>query len=88
MSGLHLFVSFMHTTTRCTVLPTVSHYSSDLQVAIMWQEKQQCANKGREEEDRSLVNMNVNNAGFKILTGSALQMLYDKGNAFNTFVRP
>lgn len=34
------------------------------------------------------VNMNVNNSGFEIFFKSSLQMFYEKGNAFNTLVRP
>ncbi len=37
---------------------------TDLQVVVTCQDKQQCDNKGREEEDC----LHVNNAGFKHLT--------------------
>lgn len=44
---------------RYTFLPVVSHYSTDPQVAVMPKETQQCVNKGREEEDCQLVNVDV-----------------------------
>ncbi len=68
-----------------TVLPMFSHYFTDWQVAVMRQSTQQCTNKGREEEDCELENMDVNNADFKLCL---LQMFYEEGNAFDTFVRP
>lgn len=43
----------------------VFHYTTDLCVVLIGQETQQSAHKVREEEDRKLVNMNVNNAGSK-----------------------
>ncbi len=49
-------------------MPIVLHYSTDLQRAIMCQETKQCTNKGREEEDCEQVNMNVNNADFRVLS--------------------
>ncbi len=45
----------------------VSHRSTDLQVAVMWQEILQCVSKGRMEKDGYLVNVDVNIAGFKLL---------------------
>ena len=53
--------------TRYTVLSIVSQYSTDLQVAVMCQDMQQCTKKNGGEEDCKLVNMDVNNAKFKIL---------------------
>ncbi len=50
---------------RYTFLPMASHYSTDLQVAVTRQDMLQCGKKGRGEEDCKLVNMDVNNAGFK-----------------------
>lgn len=38
--------------TLCAFLQMVSHYSTDLQVAVTHQDVQQCASKGSEEEDR------------------------------------
>ncbi len=71
----------------CFVYLAVSHYSTDLQVAVTRQDMLQCANKGREEEDCRLVNMDVNNAGFNMLLKSAfLQIFYEEGNAFDMFV--
>ncbi len=51
----------------------------------MHQETQQCAIKGSEEEDCKQVNVEISNAGFKILH---LRVFYEKGNAFTAFVRP
>lgn len=42
---------FLHTRTRCTFLPMVSHCSPDLLVEVTCQKTQQYNNKGREEED-------------------------------------
>lgn len=50
---------------RYTVLTMVSYYSDDPQVAVMHQEIQQCASKGMEQEDCEIVNIDVDNAGFK-----------------------
>lgn len=52
--------------TVTTVLPMVSNYSTGLRVVVMWQEMQKCERKDG-VEDRKLVNMDVNNAGFKIV---------------------
>ncbi len=41
----------------------VSQFPTDPKMAVMCQETQQCANKGREEEDHKLVYMDVNKAG-------------------------
>ncbi len=43
----------------------VSHYSTDLQGAVMCQDMQQCANRDGEEKDCKPVNTDVTNAGFK-----------------------
>lgn len=43
------------------------HNFNDLQVAIMCQEMQQLASKGREEEDCKPVYIDVNNTGVKVL---------------------
>ncbi len=50
----------------------VSLYSTDQHVAVMCQDMQQCANKGREEEGCEQINMDVNNAGFRILKKNRL----------------
>ncbi len=60
-----------------TVLPMVSHFSTDPQMAVINQRK-------AAEEDCKLVNKNVNNAGFNIV--QKLGMFYRRGNAFRTFV--
>lgn len=44
----------------------ISHYATDLQVAVMHKDKQQCTDKGKEEGNK-LVNMDINYAEFKIL---------------------
>ncbi len=46
-----------------TILPMVSHYSTDPQVAVMNQEMQQCSNKDIDEEHCQLVNMEVKHVG-------------------------
>ncbi len=78
----------MHTGDVYIVQPMVSHYSTDLQVAITHRDMLPCTNKDRKEEYCKIVNMEVNNAGFKILQKSALQMFYYEGNVLDTFVRP
>lgn len=45
-----------------TVLPMVSHYFTNLQVVAICQEMQHGASKGREEEDCTLVNVDLSNA--------------------------
>lgn len=50
-----------------TVLPMVSLYPSDLQVAVMGQEMKQSVSKSREEEDNKLVNTNVKMQDLKYL---------------------
>lgn len=52
---------------RTRVLPIILQNSTDPQVAMMHQNTQQCANKVREEGDCKLVDMDVNDAGFKVL---------------------
>lgn len=47
------------------VLPMVSHYSNDLDWAVIPQETQQCASKGS-EQDCKLVNIDVNKAGDRL----------------------
>lgn len=42
---------------------------------------------GREDDDSKLVHMDGNNVGFQMLKQSALQMLYEDGNSFSSFVR-
>lgn len=49
----------------------------------MHQHMRPSANKYAEEEDCQLVNMNVNNDGFKILKNATVLW---KGNALNMFV--
>ncbi len=66
MSASRFCLSCMQVT-QYTVLPMVSHYSSDQQVAVTRQVMQQCGNKDSKEEDCRLVNMDVNSAGLKIL---------------------
>lgn len=52
--------------TQYTLLLLVSHYSTDWQlVAVTHKKAQQGTNKGSEEEDYKLANLDVNNAGFK-----------------------
>lgn len=54
--------------TRYTFVPVVSHYSTDLQVVVMCQERQQCTKAGKktddDDEDCQHINMDVNNARF------------------------
>lgn len=47
-------------------MPTVSHYSTDQQVTVTSQETQETASKGSGEEKCKPVNMDVNNARFKM----------------------
>lgn len=54
----------------------------------MCQETQQSANKGMEQEDYKLVNMDVNNTGFKMVRKTALQIFYEEETAVNMFVCP
>lgn len=51
---------------------------------ITCQDVLQCAIKGNKEEEWKLVNMDVNNSGFKIFI---LKMFNEEGNALNMFVR-
>lgn len=53
----------MHAGCVVHTLPMVSTHTTDLRVAFTYQEMQKCSNKGREEEDCKIVNMDVNNAG-------------------------
>lgn len=45
-----------------------SHYATDLQVAVMQQDVQQCGSKGREEGDCLLMNMIINMLNLKYFT--------------------
>ncbi len=73
------FVCLMHAhLDRYTVLPMISPYSTGPQVAVIYQETQQCTNRVWEEEDCKL---DVNNAGVKILKKSALRMFFMKKEA-------
>lgn len=47
-------------------LPIVSHYSIDLEVAVMCDKMQQCANKGTEEENCFVVTLNIKNIAYKL----------------------
>lgn len=48
-----------------TFLP-LSHRTTYLQVAVVYQEMQQCTNEGSEKEDCKQVHIDVNNAGFQM----------------------
>lgn len=68
---------------RYAFLLMVSRYSTDLQVAVICQETQQCANKGSKEEDRRLVKIDANKRRFerfKKKKKSKLQMFYEERN--------
>lgn len=56
----------------------VSRYLADLQVVVMHQEMSQSTSKGGEEDNCKPVNMDVNNAIFKLF----------KKSPFNAFIRP
>lgn len=71
---------------HCGVLPMLSHYSTHPLVAVTHQDMQRCACKGREEEDCTLLNMDINNAGFKHLRRISSAQCYEGGNAFNMWV--
>ncbi len=68
------------------VLPMVSQYCTDLQVAVTHPDMLQCTSKGR-ETDCKLVNRDVNDAGFKILWNVLCKCFMGK-KIHNTFVRP
>ncbi len=52
------------TTSRGQTTQSCWWFHADLQVAVTHQDMLQCANKSKEEEDRKLINMNVNDARF------------------------
>ena len=52
-------------------------------IIFLSQEREQCARKGRKEEKCKLVNMNGNNAGFKVFVFANVF-----ADGFNAFVRP
>lgn len=60
----------------------LSHYSSDLRMAVIRQKMQQYDSKRREEEDRKLVNIDLNNS-FKTKNWlcKCLMMFNEDGNA-------
>ena len=58
------FVCLLYASDTHTVQPIVSHCSTDLQVAVMSWETQQCSSKDREVEDSEPVSMDVNNPGY------------------------
>lgn len=59
----------------------VSHDSTDIQPIVLHQEMPQFISKDSEEDDRWHVNMDVNNAGYKMLENT-------KVNGFNMLIRP
>lgn len=61
------------------------HSPTNLRVAVKRRDIVQYGNKDR-EEDCKLINMDVSNAGFEILTISALQFLFEDGHALCTRV--
>ncbi len=66
-------------------MAVVLHYSTDLQVVVTCIEMQQCPIKGSVEEDCMLVNIDVNNTGFKLLWLNWLFKCFME-NAPNTLV--
>lgn len=71
-----------------TVLPMFSHYSSDLQVAVMCHKLKKCTSKSWKEDRCNIDKTDINNA---IHNKMALKMSKEEGNALNMhnmFVRP
>lgn len=66
-------------------LRMVPDYSTDLQVAVVWQCMQQWANGGnvRIEEDSNSVHKDINNAGFKTLERICFANVVEEQNELN-----
>lgn len=60
--------------------------TTDVQVPVMCDEMHQCASKGSEETDCKLIDMNVNNTGWKIFKTQLCKMSDKEETMISAFV--